>query len=207
MRQREAIHAQHEAKNGAQPKGVAVDSKGNAWIAAGGDNSVYAFDKDGNSLGRFVGAGVAGPWGVSTDADDIVWAANFGELRPESRKYSVAALCGATESKCPAGKKLGDLIGPPTGYTLPSGGAEVRLHNGKPLYFPLTRKSFQPLMRPTTAHPDAAGNLWVTNNWKPGFVNDLLLNPGGDGMIAFVGLAAPVWPVYYNAPPISPFGR
>ena len=37
-----------------------------------------------------------------------------------------------------------------------------------------------------------AGNVWVTNNWKPSGLNDLIKNPGGDGMVIFVGLAAPV---------------
>lgn len=188
-----------------QPKGIAVDSQGNAWVSAGADNAVYGFDKNGNPLGKFTGGGVAGPWGSAVDSDGIVWTANFGALKPEHRKYSVSALCGATVSKCPPGFGVGVPISPDTGYTLPSGGDEVRLHNGQPLYYPLPVKSFQPLMRLTAAHPDAGGNLWVTNNWKPDFGIDLLTNPGGDAMVVFVGLAAPVRPVLYSAPPISPF--
>jgi hypothetical protein len=190
-----------------QPKGLAVDSQGNAWVSAGADSAVYAFDKNGHPLGRFAGGGIAGPWGAAVDSDDIVWAANFGELKPERRKYGVSALCGATISKCPFGLGFGDPISPQTGYTLPSGGDQVLLHNGKPLYDPLPMKSFQPLMRLTAAHPDAAGNLWVTNNWKPDFTVDLLSNPGGDGMVVFVGLAAPVKPLLHSAPPVSPFDR
>ncbi len=186
-------------------KGAAVDSRGNVWIAAGGENAVYAFDKSGNPLGKFTGGGIIGPWGVATDSDDIVWVANFGELRPERRKYGVSALCGATVGKCPPGLHLGDAISQKTGYTLPSAGDEVLLHNGKPLYDPLPLKSHQPLMRLTIAHPDAAGNLWVANNWKPDFLVDLLANPGGDGVVVFVGVAAPVQPVLYSAPSISPF--
>lgn len=192
-----------------QPKGGAVDSHGNGWVAAGAENALYAFDKDGNPLGKFTGGGLFGPWGVAVDSDDIVWGANFGPLVPggQRQKYSVSALCGATASKCPPGLKLGDPISPKTGYTLPSGGAEVRLHDGKPIYDPLPIKSFQPLMRVTAAHPDAAGNLWATNNWKPDFVYDLAINPGGDGMVVFVGLAAPEKAVLYSAPAVSPFAR
>ena len=69
-----------------QPKGLAVDSQGNAWVSAGADSAVYAFDTNGHPLGRFVGGGIAGPWGAAVDSDDIVWAANFGELKPERRK-------------------------------------------------------------------------------------------------------------------------
>jgi len=36
-----------------------------------------------------------------------------------------------------------------------------------------------------------AGNIWTINNWKPNFDNDALLNPGGDGIVIFVGLAPP----------------
>lgn len=191
----------------AAPKGVAVDSQGDAWVAAGGENAVYAFDKNGNPLGKFSGGGISGPWGAAVDSDDIVWLGNFGPLQPGGQriKFSVSALCGATVSNCPPGLKLGDPISPKTGYTLPSGGDEVHLHNGRPLYDPKSLKSYQPLMRVTAAHPDAAGNLWATNNWKPDFGIDLASNPGGDGMVVFVGLAAPVLPVLYSAPPVSPF--
>ena len=40
-------------------------------------------------------------------------------------------------------------------------------------------------------HIDQAGNIWSINNWKPDFLIDKLLNPGGDGILIFVGLAAP----------------
>jgi hypothetical protein len=38
---------------------------------------------------------------------------------------------------------------------------------------------------------DAAGNVWTINNWKPRFDVDVLSNPGGDGIVIFVGLATP----------------
>ena len=41
---------------------------------------------------------------------------------------------------------------------------------------------------------DQAGNVWAINNWKPDFVADVLPNkgnPGGDGIVIFVGLAKP----------------
>jgi hypothetical protein len=189
-----------------QPKGMAVDSKGNAWVTAGNADAIYVFDKNGTALGVFKGGGIVGPWGVATDSRGIGWVANFGPIYgPQgSLKYSVSKLCGATTGNCPAGFKLGDAITPATGYTLPSGGDEVLLHSGVPLYYPLPVKSFKPLMRLTAVQIDMAGNLWATNNWKPGEINDLLLNPGGDAAVIFVGLAAPVKPVLYSAPPVSP---
>jgi len=47
------------------------------------------------------------------------------------------------------------------------------------------------MMRQTGLVIDQAGNIWTINNWKPNFDNDALLNPGGDGIVIFVGLAPP----------------
>ena len=41
---------------------------------------------------------------------------------------------------------------------------------------------------------DQAGNVWAVNNWKPNFDTDAPAatgNPGGDGIVIFVGLAKP----------------
>ena len=48
------------------------------------------------------------------------------------------------------------------------------------------------MMRCTEVNIDQAGNLWFINNWKPDFYIDTIGgNPGGDGIIIFVGLAPP----------------
>jgi hypothetical protein len=71
----------------------------------------------------------------------------------------------------------------------------VLLHNGAPLYDygPSALENvpcYSPLMRMTATAIDRAGNLWTTNNWKPDITIDLV-NPGGDGICIFVGLAKP----------------
>jgi hypothetical protein len=148
-----------------------------------------------------------GPWGLSNDADGMVWVANFGPLGPWRAKPRITELCGAVAARCPEGLQPGDPVSPETGWTLPSGGDEVRLHNGDPLYAPLKLKSFDPIERVTSVNVDAAGNVWAANNWKPSWAVDVLKNPGGDAMVVFVGLAAPVQPVLYSTPPVSPFVR
>lgn len=187
------------------PKGLAVNGRGEVWVAHGNDNAVYAFAADGTALGSFSGGGVDGPWGVSLDSASMLWVANFGPLGPWERKPRITELCGA--KACAGGLKRGDPASPSTGWTLPSGGDEVRLHNGDPLYFPLKAKSFKPLQRVTSVNVDAAGNVWAANNWKPSWVIDVAKNPGGDAMVVFVGLATPTQPVLYSTPAISPFAQ
>src|SRR5262249_28360287 len=94
----------------------------------------------------------------------------------------------------PAGLEPGFPISPCSGYTLPTGGSEVRLPNGDPLYGPGTDPCKSPLMRQTACSIDQAGNVWVCNNWEPDFNTDFppaTGNPGGDGIVIFVGLAKP----------------
>jgi hypothetical protein len=71
----------------------------------------------------------------------------------------------------------------------------VLLSDGTPLsQTGFNQPAFTPLMRSVSAVPDRAGNLWVSNNWKPNFITNQLENPGGDGMVIFVGLAAATEP-------------
>jgi hypothetical protein len=78
---------------------------------------------------------------------------------------SVSQLCGANPANCPPGLRTGDPISPPTGYTSDA------------------------LQRLTSVVIDSSGNVWAPNNWKN---IPILENPGGDGLVVFVGLAAPV---------------
>lgn len=184
---------------GAANKAIAVDSLGNAWLASGGDSTVYQLDRDGEVAGTYTGVGgMDAPWGICVDGDDHVWVGNFGVLGPES-DYTypgLTQLVGANPATQPAGRKTGDPISPPTGYTLPSAGEPVLLHNGQPVYEDGT-ECYSPFMRATSCQIDQAGNVWVVNNWKPRFRTDFLPdqgNPGGDGVVIFVGLAKPPRP-------------
>jgi hypothetical protein len=183
---------------GSALKGIAVDSLGNAWVASLGDNRVYGIRPDGTEIGGFGGGGMDGPWGVAVDGEDNLWVSNFGPLGVGTNFTDgrLTKLCGANPATRPPGAKVGDPISPPTGYTTPSAGSQVRLHNGDPLYGPGRPPSFAPMMRQTSAVIDQAGNVWSINNWKPDFDIDLLSNPGGDGIIIFVGLAAPPAPAH-----------
>jgi hypothetical protein len=130
---------------------------------------------------------------VAVDGEDHIWVSNFGFLGVGTNFANgrLTKFCGANPATRPAGTKVGDPLSPTTGYTAPSAGSQVRLHNGEPLYGRGSRPSFAPMMRQTSAVIDVAGNVWTINNWKPDFDIDVLSNPGGDGILIFVGLAAP----------------
>jgi streptogramin lyase len=175
---------------GDQLRGIALDSHGNAWVASQGDDLVYARGPDGATIGSFNGGGIKQPWGVTVDGEDNIWVANFGPL--ELTSDFTGRLTKLWGVNAPPGHNVGDPISPPTGYTVPTAGSEVLLHNGEPLYGPTGPPCFIPMMRQTAVEIDQAGNIWSINNWKPDFAIDTVgQNPGGDGIIIFVGLAAP----------------
>jgi len=170
-------------------RGLSVDSHGNAWVASQGDSMVYAIRPNDTEIGHFSRGGINGPWDTAVDGEDNVWVANFGPL--ESGPPFTGRLTKLWGVNPPPGKNVGDPISPPTGYAVPSAGSQVLLHTGDPLYGQGAQPSFIPMMRQTSVVIDQAGNIWSINNWKPDFDIDVASNPGGDGIIIFVGLAAP----------------
>ena len=182
-----------ERRLGDTLRGIDIDSHGNVWVASLGDDSVYGLRPDGSLIGRFAGGGIDGPWDVTVDGEDNLWVVNFGPLEAGSvfGDGRVSKLCGVDRATCPPGVKTGEPISGRTGYTMPSAGSQVLLHDGTPLYGPGAPPSFAPMMRQTASVIDRAGNLWTVNNWKPAIDVDITVNPGGDGLLIFVGLAPP----------------
>ena len=173
-------------------RGLSLDSQGNAWLATLGSN-IYLFRPNGRKFGPFSGGGMDHPWGTAIDGEGNVWVANFGPLKLGNNfRGRLTKLWGINP---PPGHHAGEPISPPTGYTVPTAGSEVLLHTGVPLYgygSPPGPPCFIPMMRQTALGIDQAGNIWSINNWKPDFGIDTLGgNPGGDGIIIFVGLAPP----------------
>jgi len=192
-----SLRQQFKVDIGHSLKGLSLDSQGNAWVASGGDDAVYLFNPEGEVLGKFSGGGISCPWSATVDGDDNVWVANFGPMTfgNDYINAAISKLAGTNPVTRPPGLKTGNPISPQTGYTLHSAGRPVLLHNGDPLYGPdATTESYSPLMRQTNCVIDQAGNVWAINNWKPNFDADVSPetgNPGGDGIVIFVGLAKP----------------
>ena len=184
-------------KEGHALKGIALDSMGNAWVASGGNGAVFLFNPDGELVQKIHGVGgIDCPWSVAVDGNEDVWVANFCPMLPNSN-FTTAAL---SHLKGKGGGSFwpdlapGAPISPSTGYTLASGGDPVLLSNTDPLYGPGAEPNYSPLMRMTNCIIDQAGNVWALNNWKPIFAEDYSEttgNPGGDGVVIFIGLAAP----------------
>jgi hypothetical protein len=177
---------------GDTPKGVVVDSQGNGWVASGGDSSVYKVSSDGLSVTQYAGiGGMNSPWGISLDGNENVLVANFGSIAfGDPGTLSLTMLCGINTATCPPNTNTGQAISPSTGYTLPSAGSQILLHDGSKVYDGVLSNEpvYRPLMRLTYAIADRAGNVWTINNWRPRIAPQA---PGGDGIVIFVGLAKP----------------
>lgn len=170
-----------------RPMGIALDSRGNSWIANSGlidlpcpgpiDVELTGRGGSLSMLGKgvkprtsegdvFSGGGLTIPWGIAVDGDDNVWVSNFGKQR-------VSEFCGVRTKGCRPGSEPGDPISPDgTGYF------------------------FDGFVRLTSVQIDPSGNVWVTNNWK---LKPIQTNPGGYEMVVMVGAAAPL-----RAPLIGP---
>ncbi|WP_420125877.1 hypothetical protein [Longimicrobium sp.] len=179
---------------GRATKVIAVDSRNEAWVASSGDNTVYHVGFDGAIRGAYEGGGIDGPWGLAVDGEDNVWVANFGQMGvTQEFSGALSRLKGTNRDAKPEGVDTGTPLSPPTGYTLRSGGMPVTFPNGDLVYTD-GKVCYTPFMRATSCQIDAAGNVWVVNNWKPGFASDFDPeggDPGGDGVVIFVGLAPP----------------
>ena len=155
--------------------GLSIDSNDNVFAASPENSSIYKVDANGQIVMAITDNGIYTPWGCTVDGNNNVWIANFG-ANPETNLYAI-----------PYFTNDGVPISPPTGYTLPSGGSQVLLNNGIPLYGFGSGPSYNPLMKQTAIKIDCAGNLWVTNNFKPS-TPEITDNPGGDGIVIFVGI-------------------
>jgi len=145
-----------------KPLGLAIDSLGNVWIANNSGNSVTMLDSDGT-------ADPGSPFGGG-GLDLPSGVAVDGNdhvwvVNFTGMNERLTELCGARTSTCPAELHTGDPISPSTGYTSTT------------------------LMRLTGVVIDSSGNLWVADNRKS---DPIPTNPGGDGLVEFVGLAGPV---------------
>jgi sugar lactone lactonase YvrE len=202
--------------SGAKPFGLAIDSGGNAWVSDNSGQLAFKIDPAGNLLTTVEGddTGFNQPMGVAVDSQDNAWVSNsgvivvpcvvgcppgnvqdFGDLDPDFDHASVTKLD-------PVGNVLGVFTG--GGVWIPWGNAVdgadslwVANFGGHRVSAfhesgePIAPHGFHSdaLERNTGVAIDPSGNVWLTNNW---LIDAVQTNPGGDGMVVFIGLAAPV---------------
>ena len=164
--------------SGSRPMGVASDSKGNVWVSISGRVEIPCPDvrsdvdpSENPGVAMFNKRGERSPTGGFTGGGlTVPWRIAVDGADTvwvaNFEKGGLTNFCGATRSACPKGHKTGDPISPDdTGYT-----SEL-------------------LDRNTGVAVDSSGNVWLTNNWKN---IPIQTNPAGDGLVVYLGLAAPV---------------
>jgi hypothetical protein len=189
---------------------VNFDNAGNVYVGciATGKSRVAQLTADLKYTTGYT-AEIDRPWSVTIDGNNTIFAGNFGtELTefPEGVKPILQQLPFRSTGVTVMKSTSPGVYGKAHKLTLPTGGHEVMLANGFPLYgdiatyghpnsrlLPITynQPCYIPLMRITSSTIDGAGNLWVMNNWKPSATIDLKENPGGDGVVIFLGVARP----------------
>jgi sugar lactone lactonase YvrE len=172
------------------PMGMAVDEQGNVWVSNSGlvdlpcghkpviqphSPSVTLIGPDGTIQSPAAGFTGGGLF--------IPWGITVdgdGNVWVANfGGFRLSHLCGADPSTCPPGHAVGDAISPPiTGY------------------------GFNGLTRNTGVVVDTAGNVWLANNWI--VAADPQANPGGNQLVAYVGLAPPVQPLAPRERPVDP---
>jgi hypothetical protein len=173
---------------------IAFDAHNNVFVAAVTSSRVIKFDTNLNYVGEFTN-NIHNPWGVVIDKQGTIFVSNFGHDKKRSdpeHSLDMQGPFGVSVIKNQDDKTTRLM-------TVPTGGAEVMLSNGMPLYGNHNKTvngnhmvSYEPIMRLTSSNIDVAGNLWAMNNWKPSAVVDVENNPGGDGVVIYVGVAAPM---------------
>jgi streptogramin lyase len=187
-----------------KPFAVEVDGRGDVWVGNGAidadvKGSLTRITPDGRATGPFVIDRMRSPQGIAIDSGGDLWVASLvdqtlnriapsGRLKARYRAPSMIGpwgvavdgddnvwvasfpaqkltqFCGRTVANCPPGSKTGDVLSPPVaGFT--NGG----------------------LQHLTAVQIDQSGNVWVANNWA-----NIVPTVGGDGLVEFIGAAAPV---------------
>jgi sugar lactone lactonase YvrE len=162
----------------ATPLGAASDSLGNIWVSNSGviaipcstEETLEGPDPDVELDGSIVQVGADGSLAQFGGAGlTIPWGiAVDGDDNLWVANFSgerLSHLCGARVSTCPAGEAGAPISPPDTGY------------------------AFDGLQRNTGVQVDSSGNVWLTNNWIKFPVQT---DPFGDGLVVYLGMAAPV---------------
>jgi hypothetical protein len=175
---------------------VQVNGQDHVFVGGVTSHRIIKLDKELKKVGEFKSETlINGPWGITIDKQGTMYVANFGrdKERAGDNTLDMNSRFGITVIH-------NEDMSTAQMMTLPTGGDSVTLANGQQLYGTMTNPQtgekfsplcYEPLMRLTSAEIDGAGNLWAMNNWKPAATVDVTVNPGGDGVVIFIGVAEP----------------
>jgi NHL repeat-containing protein len=148
------------------PAGVAVDTRGNIWIANQGNNSVTELAPSGAPIspaGGFTGGGLDAPLGIAVDGAGNIWAANMSN-------NSVTELNSSGVAVSPAGGFTGGGLSTPQSVAIDASNnvwvsnsnnsVSVLAASGSPVGSAFTGGG---LNAPMGLAIDALGNTWVAN--------------------------------------------
>ncbi|PWV51677.1 hypothetical protein [Chitinophaga sp. S165] len=179
---------------------VAINGEGDVVVVGVASSRATILSNDLSTIKGYYNINTYAPWGVKIDKKQTVFLANFGPDKDAANDNTldIKGPFGVTMIRDASNPESAQLM------TVPTGGSEVMLANGHPLYGtqpkpqppgvkhePTRMRSYQPIMRLTSTNIDGAGNLWCMNNWKPSAFIDVKDNPGGDGVVIFLGIAEP----------------
>lgn len=210
------------AYQGNKPFGIAIDADGNGWVTDNRANTAFKLATDGTLLAMAdSSAGIDRPMGVAIDSTGDVWISNSHIVDPPCATCGSGGgfpykdvLDGIIDPSVTRLDSDGNLVGVYRGggmwipwgicvdgadnvWVANFGGRRVTEldHDGNPVA-PLGYYS-DAMQRITGVSIDPSGNVWLANNW---LIDPPLTNPGGDGMLVFVGLAAPVKTPMFGPP-------
>jgi len=157
------------------PMGLATDNSGNVWVANSGVITLPCPDRP-TGTGGSGSVAALGPDGqplvgpLRGGGVTVPWGLTTdGDGNVWVANFAgkrISSFCGVDTSTCPPGSSTGDALSPDgLGYF------------------------FDGLERSTGIAVDQSGNVWVTNNWKD---VPLEANPGGEHIVVYLGMAAPV---------------
>ncbi len=182
---------------------IAIAPNGNVVVVGVSSSQATELSPDLSNIVAHYKTEINAPWGMKIDSAGDLYFANFGPGEGQRRQDDSLDLIGpfgVTLMRDPEDLKSSRLM------TVPTGGHEVTLANnhtlygsqtypemkdGKPTGNKIKMKCYSPIMRLTSTNIDGAGNLWCMNNWKPSAFVDVADNPGGDGVVIFLGIAEP----------------
>jgi hypothetical protein len=186
------------------PFGEAIDAQNRVWVTGQGSNNVALLNADGTSAaGSPFSTGITRPLGNAIDMEGDVWISNNGgdsvAVLDSSGNPTLGSPLSGGGIRLPWG--IG-VDGNDNTWVANFSGTSPRVseicgirgncphgvHPGQPIT-PANGYASALLQRLTCVVIDASGNVWVCDNWRR---VPFQTNPGGDGLVEFVGLAGPV---------------